>query len=71
MWWGYFFIALGTPGGLWTLHGPILMTWLLVRVSGVAMLEKTLIDSKPGYMDYVKTTSALIPWFPSRQARKP
>ncbi|MGD9099433.1 MAG: hypothetical protein PVF45_03060 [Anaerolineae bacterium] len=42
------------------------MTTLLVRVSGVALLEKTLKDAKPGYEEYVQTTSAFIPWFPRK-----
>lgn len=67
VWWGYFLIALGTPGGLWTLYSPMLMTWLLVRVSGMALLEKALLDSKPGYREYVQSTRAFIPWFPRRR----
>jgi steroid 5-alpha reductase family enzyme len=66
LWWGYFIIALGTPGGFWTLYSPILMTFLLLRVSGVTLLEKGLAAEKPGYADYVQSTSAFIPWFPRR-----
>jgi steroid 5-alpha reductase family enzyme len=43
------------------------MTLLLVRVSGVALLEKSLIETKPGYREYARTTSAFIPWFPRRR----
>jgi steroid 5-alpha reductase family enzyme len=42
------------------------MTYLLVRVSGVAMLEQGLKDTKTGYQDYIERTSAFIPWFPKR-----
>ena len=63
LWWGYFLIAMATPGGLWTIFSPALMTWLLVRVSGVAMLERNLLESKPSYLAYVQTTSAFVPWF--------
>lgn len=66
-WWGYYLIA-AAAGGAWTIFGPAIMTYLLVRVSGAALLERSLKDSKPGYREYVKTTSAFIPWFP-RQAR--
>ncbi len=66
-WWGYFLIAAGA-GGWWTGFSPILMTLLLVRVSGVALLEKTLIETKPGYREYAQTTSAFVPWFPRRPA---
>lgn len=64
MWWGLGIIALGTPNGFWTLTGPLLMTYLLVKVSGVAMLEKTMKETKPGYKEYVESTSAFFPWFP-------
>ncbi len=64
VWWGLAFIALATPGSLWILVSPLLMTFLLMRVSGVALLEKTLRDTKPAYRDYVDRTSAFFPWFP-------
>ncbi len=46
-WWGYFLIAV-SAGGWWTAFSPVLMTLFLLRVSGVALLEKTLGD-RPGY----------------------
>jgi steroid 5-alpha reductase family enzyme len=61
-WWGYWLIALAA-GGWWTIFSPILMTTLLVRVSGVALLEKTM-ETRPGYKEYVETTSAFVPWSP-------
>jgi len=64
-WWGYFLIA-AAAGAWWTVLSPILMTVLLVRVSGVALLEKTLVETKPGYREYVRTTSTFLPWFPRR-----
>lgn len=62
-WWGFYFIALAA-GGWWTIYSPLLMTLLLLKVSGVALLEKSLKESKPGYREYVESTSAFIPWFP-------
>lgn len=64
LWWGYFAIALGTPWGWATVFSPLLMTFLLVWVSGVAMLERGLRATKPKYTDYVESTSAFFPWFP-------
>jgi len=61
-WWGFYLIA-SAAGAWWTVISPIVMTYLLVRVSGVAMLEKTL-KEKPGYQAYVDSTSVFIPWFP-------
>jgi steroid 5-alpha reductase family enzyme len=66
-WWGYFLIAV-SAGGWWTIFSPILMTFLLLRVSGVALLEKTL-ETRPGYKEYIDQTSAFIPWFP--RAKQP
>ena len=65
-WWGYYLIALGA-GGWWTIFSPILMTLLLIKVSGVGLLEKTLAKTKPGYKEYMQTTSAFVPWLPRRR----
>jgi steroid 5-alpha reductase family enzyme len=61
-WWGYFLIA-ASAAGWWTIFSPVLMTLLLLRVSGVTLLEKTL-ETRPGYKEYIDRTSAFIPWFP-------
>lgn len=63
-WWGYYLIAV-SGGGWWTILSPILMTLFLLRVSGVALLEKTL-ETRPGYREYIEKTSAFIPWFPHK-----
>jgi len=63
-WWGYFLIALAA-GGWWTVFSPILMTTLLLRVSGVALLEKTM-AAKPGYEEYMRKTNAFVPWLPKK-----
>lgn len=65
-WWGFYGIALAA-GGWWTIFSPILMTLLLMRVSGVTLLEKTLKEEKPGYREYVESTSEFFPWFPRRK----
>ena len=64
-WWGFWLIAV-SAGALWTAFSPIIMTFLLMRVSGVTMLEKTLKEAKPGYADYIARTSAFIPWPPKQ-----
>jgi steroid 5-alpha reductase family enzyme len=63
VWWGLFLIA-AAAGGWWTVLSPALMTLLLVRVSGVALLERTLVKTRPEYADYVRRTSAFVPWPP-------
>jgi steroid 5-alpha reductase family enzyme len=66
LWWGFFLIALATPRGWWTVVSPLLMTTLLMKVSGVALLEKTLVKTRPEYRDYVRRTSAFFPLPPKR-----
>lgn len=63
-WWGFYLIA-AAAGGWWTVFSPALMTFLLVRVSGVALLEKTM-ETRPGYLEYKRRTSAFIPLPPKK-----
>ncbi len=63
LWWGIFCFA-ASAGAWWTVFSPILMTFLLMKVSGVALLEKTLIQTKPQYKDYIGRTSAFFPTIP-------
>jgi steroid 5-alpha reductase family enzyme len=63
MWWGFWLIAL-SAGAWWTIFSPIVMTFFLLRVSGVALLEKDIGERRPGYADYIRNTSAFIPWPP-------
>lgn len=44
----------------------VLMIWLIVKISGVAMLERTLKNTKPGYKEYIENTNTFIPWFPKK-----
>jgi len=60
LWWGYFLIAL-SAGAWWALPAPILMTLLLLKVSGVSLLESTIVERRPTYADYIKRTNAFIP----------
>jgi steroid 5-alpha reductase family enzyme len=64
LWWGFGCFALATTGSLWTLVSPFLMSFLIVKVSGVALLEKGLGNTKPKYREYVRRTSAFFPWPP-------
>jgi steroid 5-alpha reductase family enzyme len=65
-WWAYYLVALAA-GGWWTIFSPVIMTVLLLRVSGVSLLERTLKETRPGYKEYVETTSEFIPWFPKKR----
>jgi steroid 5-alpha reductase family enzyme len=68
IWWGLFLIALPTPYGWYALVSPVLITFLLLRVSGVTLLEKDIGERRPEYREYAETTSAFVPWFPKRRA---
>ena len=62
VWWGIFLVAAGAGGWAWaSVLGPIVMTTLLRRVSGVTLLEKSMVKRRPGYEDYVRRTSPFLP----------
>ena len=63
VWWGFFLLAVA-GGGAWTAFSPLIMTLLLLRVSGVSLLEKDIGERRPAYRDYVARTSAFVPWPP-------
>ena len=60
VWWGLFLIA-ADAGGWWSAYGPIVMSLLLMRVSGVTPLERKLTKTRSGYEHYVRTTNAFFP----------
>jgi steroid 5-alpha reductase family enzyme len=60
LWWGIYLIACAA-GAWWTIFAPLLMTFLLLRVSGVALLEKDIGERRPAYRDYVRRTNAFLP----------
>jgi steroid 5-alpha reductase family enzyme len=65
VWWGYGFICL-SAGSYLPVLGSLLMTALIIKVSGVALLEKSLKEQKPQYKEYIEKTSAFLPWFPNK-----
>jgi steroid 5-alpha reductase family enzyme len=64
VWWGLWLAAVGSGAAWWTLVGPALMTFMLVKVSGVAMTEADIAGRRPGYGDYIRRTSAFVPMPP-------
>lgn len=63
IWWGFYLIALA-GGAWWSITSPLLMSLLLFKVSGVALLEKTITDRRPAYERYIQRTNAFFPWAP-------
>ena len=68
VWWGLWLIALPAGGTWWTLVGPVVMSTLLIRVSGAALLERDIAERRPRYADYIKRTSGFFPRPPRRGA---
>lgn len=68
VWWGFGIISMAAGSYLPAL-GSVLMTWLIIKVSGIAMLEKTLLRTKPGYINYMRRTSSFFPWFPKKDKK--
>lgn len=64
LWWGFWLFSIDSGLGHLTILAPSLMTFLLLRVSGVTMLESQLSNTKPAYRDYIQKTSAFFPWPP-------
>lgn len=63
VWWGFFLIA-GAAGGWWAMVSPLLMSVLLLKVSGVGLLEKDIGERRPAYRKYVARTNAFFPGLP-------
>jgi steroid 5-alpha reductase family enzyme len=65
VWWGFFLLAL-SAGAWWSVAGPLLISILLLRVSGVTLLEKDIGNRRPQYADYVLKTNAFFPGPPRK-----
>lgn len=65
VWWAYGIFSIAA-GSYWQVIGSVVMTLLIIRVSGVALLEKSLKDTKPRYQEYIRRTSSFLPWFPKK-----
>jgi len=66
MWWGLFLIAVSVPGGWQALISPVLLSFLLLKVSGIPMLEAKY-AGRPDWEAYKRRTSAFFPWFPKAE----
>ncbi len=61
VWWGFYLIALSAYGWWWAIASPLLMTLLLLKVSGVALQEKDIAERRPDYREYIARTPAFFP----------
>ena len=67
IWWGIWLIVLSTPNSWWTIVSPLLITITLLKITGIALTEKTILEKKAEYRDYMDRTNAFLPWFPKRR----
>jgi steroid 5-alpha reductase family enzyme len=65
VWWAFGLFSVAA-GSYLPFIGSLLMTLLLLKVSGVSLLERTLKETKPQYSVYIKKTSSFLPWFPKK-----
>jgi len=64
VWWGFFIAALDSPYGACTVVCPLLMLYLLLRVTGIPLTEKHSLESRgDAYRAYQRVTSRFVPWF--------
>lgn len=66
VWWAYAIFSIAA-GSYWQIIGSIVMTLLIIKISGVALLEKTLNHTKPQYREYIQKTNSFFPWFPKNK----
>jgi steroid 5-alpha reductase family enzyme len=69
IWWGFFLVTLSAPGSWWTVISPLLITSVLLKMTGIPLTEETIVKTRPGYKDYIRRTSAFVPWFPKKEVQ--
>jgi len=66
MWWGIYIISCSVQYGLFTIVSPLIITYTLLKITGVSLMEETMFKDNPEYAEYKRTTSSFIPWIPGR-----
>ena len=67
IWWGLFVITLSTPNSWWAIISPVIITVVLLKMTGIALMERTIVDNRPGYRQYIQRTNAFFPWIPKKE----
>lgn len=65
IWWSYALFSVAS-GSYWPIIGSLVMTFLIIKVSGVSLLEVSLKNKKPDYQEYIRKTNSFFPWFPKK-----
>jgi steroid 5-alpha reductase family enzyme len=68
IWWGLFVITLSTPNSWWAIISPVIITVVLLKMTGIALMERSIVDNRPGYREYIRRTNAFFPWIPKKEA---
>jgi steroid 5-alpha reductase family enzyme len=64
VWWSLYLLAISAHAPIWTILSPLLISFLLIKVSGIPLLEADIAERRPGYREYIERTSAFLPWPP-------
>ena len=67
VWWGIFGIVISSASLWWAIISPVLISLVLTRMTGVPITEASLVETKPHYGEYIKSTNAFFPWLPKKQ----
>ena len=67
MWWGIYIISCSVQYGLFTIVSPLLITYTLLKITGVSLMEETMFKGNQEYAEYKRTTSSFVPWFPKKR----
>ncbi|WP_372645419.1 DUF1295 domain-containing protein [Ancylomarina sp.] len=65
VWWSFGIFSIAAAS-YWTVIGSILMTFIIIKISGVSLIEKSLNETKPQYKEYIEKTNSFFPWFPKK-----
>jgi steroid 5-alpha reductase family enzyme len=68
MWWGIYIVSCSVDYGFLTIMSPALITYTLLKITGVSLMEETMFKGNQEYAEYKRTTSSFIPWFPRKKA---
>lgn len=71
IWWGFFFVALATPSGWWTVTSPVIVCLVLLKMTGVPITEAALKRRRPDYQAYIQRTSVFFPRPPKGKRKVP
>jgi steroid 5-alpha reductase family enzyme len=69
IWWGLFIIALSDPRFWWTALSPVIITTVLLKMTGIALTEKVIVEKRPEYREYQDSTPAFFPWVPKNSKK--